>query len=71
MQVVPAFCNWQIVWYKGKKYILENMKKNVLFMISFDYLGLFREGGVNSWTFFLFEPLFLSYRTNKLPKDNF
>ena len=70
MQVVPAFCNWHIVWYKGKKYILENMKK-VLFMISFDYLGLFREGGVNSWTIFLFEPLFLSYRTNKLPKDNF
>ena len=40
-------------------------------MISFDYLGHFRGGGLILKLFILFEALFLSYRTNKLQKDNF
>ena len=37
-------------WPKGKKYILKNIKKIVLFMIFLDFLGHFR-GGYNL-TFF-------------------
>ena len=41
-------------WPKGKKYVLKNIFKMVLFMIYFDYLGHFR--GVPLWNFFSFEP---------------
>ena len=56
---VPALCNRQIFWPKGKKYILCTMIFFVLFMIFYDNLGHFRGGGL-LLNFFLFEPLFLS-----------
>ena len=45
------------------------MKKIVIFMIFNDYLGHFR--GVSLVNFFLFEPLFLSYRTKNLQINDF
>ena len=34
-------------WPKGKKYILKNIKKIVLFMILFNNLGNFRVGSIH------------------------
>ena len=45
------------------------MKKIAIFMIFNDYLGHFR--GVSLVIFFLFEPLFLSYRTKNLQINDF
>ena len=48
------------------KHILNNMEKSVIFITYNDYLGHFRE--LSFVNFNWCEPLFLSYRTNKMQK---
>ena len=67
---LPELCNRQIFWPKGKKYILCT-KKFFLYFLWFFMIIWVILGGVSLLNFFWFEPLFLSYRTNKLQKLSF
>ena len=69
---ICQFATWEnsCFWPKGKKYIVCIMKFFCTFYDFFLIIWVIL-GGVSLLNFFWFEPLFLSYRTNKLQKLRF